>query len=108
MVGHVTWQATAKLQATNIENTLTMVAPVSDDGDELSQRTQGVREVSLDEQERSISSNIECLEKEERIALIEECRRKLLVRRKRCQQSMEVREEACDELEMDVVDEARG
>ena len=64
-LAHVTRQATANSQAMNINNTLTMVTPVLDDGDQLSQLTQGVREVSPDERERSISADIEYLEKEE-------------------------------------------
>ena len=92
---------------TNSDNTLTMATPVSNDGDELSQLTQSVKEVSLDECERSICADIEHLEKEECIALLEERRRKLLVRRKRHEQTTVVREEACDELERDV-DEARA
>ena len=106
-LARITWQAMAKSQTTNIDSTLTMAIPVTDDGDELSQLTQGVREVSLDKWERSISADIDHLEKEEHIALLEECCIKLLGRSKSCEQSTEVREQACDKLEMDV-DEARA
>ena len=38
-LARVTREAMAKSQAMNIDNTLTMATPVSDDGDELSQLT---------------------------------------------------------------------
>ena len=73
----VTRRTTPKSQAMNISN-LTMATAESDDSDELSQLTHGVKEVNLDEHERSISIEIECLEKEERITILEERCRKLL------------------------------
>ena len=63
-LAHVTRRTTPKSQATNISN-LTMATAELDDGDKLSQLTQGVKDMNLDEQERSISIEIECLEKEE-------------------------------------------
>ena len=63
--------------------------------------------MNLDEQERSISIEIEHLEKEERIAVLQECRTKLLERQRKREESMEVRGMAYDELETEV-DEARN
>ena len=48
----------------NIEK-LTMAMAESDEGDKLSQLTQGVKDINLDEQERYISIEIERLKKDE-------------------------------------------